>query len=65
MVLDREPESGLVEPQWNLDEATGLVKAKTPLANGVGGVVYATGSVENAPGCEVKGNPQTTQFTVE
>jgi hypothetical protein len=65
MVLDREPESGLVNPQWNLDQATGLVKAITPLANNVAGVVDATGMVENAPGCEVKGTPQTTRFTVE
>lgn len=65
MVGDREPASGLVEPQWELDQATGEVKFTTSRTNSVGGLVDATGSVENAPGCEVRGNPLTTPLTVE
>mgnify|MGYP005834223667 CR=1 FL=1 len=65
MIYSREPQSGLVAPQWALDEATAQVKFITSWTNTVGGLVDASGSVENAPGCEVKGNPLVTSLTVE
>ncbi|MGQ9917694.1 MAG: hypothetical protein ACUVS7_09785 [Bryobacteraceae bacterium] len=65
MIYDRDPQSGLVEPQWILDAATAQVKFITSRTNAVGGLVDASGGVENAPRCEVKGNPLVTSFTVE
>ncbi len=65
MLLKRDPESGLVRPQWVLDSATGEVKINTTQANFVSGTVLAAGGVDSAPGCEIKGTLLTTQFTVQ
>lgn len=65
MELVLDPENGLVRPQWANNSATGLVKIRTRHTNNVGGKARASGAVDNAPGCEVKGNPLSTEFTVE
>lgn len=64
MQLSLVPASGLVSPQWENNSATGQVKIRTASTNTVAGTAYATGGVESAPGCEWKGNPLSTEFTV-
>lgn len=65
MQLVMDPENGLVRPQWENNTATGTVKIRTRLTNTVGGTALASGSVDDAPGCEVKGTPQSKEFRVE
>lgn len=64
MRLTMEPVSGLVNPQWENNVATGLVKLRTTRTNRVGGPAFATGGVDSAPGCEVKGTFLTAEFRV-
>lgn len=65
MQLTREPSSGVVNPQWQDERTTTYVKFRTVPANRVSGQVWATGMIENSPGCQVKGTPLATECKVE